>query len=171
MKTRVLLTAAAAAAWLAAGHLGLLAVLIYVWAAAMATATNTAKTRSVEERLNALMSTYGTFPGNVTIGGTLTVNGSSISAPSAAATIGGNLTVNGSSISAPNATSIDFDVATIDVRNGNLQLNMAQPPDYTAPNDGCSGGSWCTGERDFYNNLANGWNGLIGSMINRGLIA
>ena len=161
--TRLALTAGAIGAWLLAGHLGLLAVLIYMWAAAMASTTNTGKTRSVEERLNALIATYGTFPGNVTIGGTLQVTGTSSLLSSVTA---GSLSTSGG----VTAGSLNMN-GDIQCNGHNIDLLMAQPADYTAPNDGCSGGSWCTNERDFYNNLANGWNGLIGSMINRGLIA
>lgn len=51
---KLALTLGALAAWLLAGHLGLLAILIYVWASAMTTA-NTAKTRNVEQRVNGLV--------------------------------------------------------------------------------------------------------------------
>jgi hypothetical protein len=46
--------------------------------------------------------------------------------------VDGFLNVNGTQINAPNATAINFDVATIDLKNGNLNLNMARPPNYAA---------------------------------------
>lgn len=48
------------------------------------------------------------------------------------ALISGNLTVQGTTISAPNATAINFDQATIDLANGNLNTNMADPPNTAA---------------------------------------
>jgi hypothetical protein len=56
MLSRLLVTIGGAAAWLLLGHFGLLAVLVYVWASAMTSTTNTAKTRALEQRVNNLVS-------------------------------------------------------------------------------------------------------------------
>lgn len=61
---KLLITAGAVAAWLLLGHLGLLAILIYVWVTAMST-TNTAKTRATETRVNGLVSSVGAANGRV----------------------------------------------------------------------------------------------------------
>ncbi len=55
----LLLTVGAAAAWILLGHIGLLAILLYVWATAMTSTTNTAKTRALEQRLNTLVTNVG----------------------------------------------------------------------------------------------------------------
>jgi len=61
---RLWMTAAAVAAYFLLGHLGLTAILAYVWITAMATG-NTAKTRSTEQRVNDLVSASGTTNGRV----------------------------------------------------------------------------------------------------------
>lgn len=48
------MTLGALAAWFLLGHLGLIAVLVYVWITAMST-TNTAKARSTEHRVDGLV--------------------------------------------------------------------------------------------------------------------
>ena len=53
---KLLVTLGAAGAYFLMGHIGLLAILVYVWASAMASTTNTAKTRAVETRVNNLVS-------------------------------------------------------------------------------------------------------------------
>ncbi len=62
---RLTVTLGAAAAWFLPGHIALLAVLLYVWASAMASTTNTAKTRAVEQRVNSLVTAVGTTNTNV----------------------------------------------------------------------------------------------------------
>lgn len=44
----------------------------------------------------------------------------------------GSLTITGPNITAPGVTAINFDTATIDIKNGNLNLNMAAPPNEAA---------------------------------------
>ena len=61
---RVWMTAAAVAAYFLLGHLGLLAVLIYVWATAMS-ATNTAKTRDLKNRVDNLVTASGAANGRI----------------------------------------------------------------------------------------------------------
>jgi hypothetical protein len=90
------------------------------------------------------------FDGTVEVAGTLTAQG--------AAVVDGNLTVDGTSISAPNATAVDFDVATIDVANGNVNLNMASPPNYPTSGKTLAQTQACL-------------DGLVTSMINRKLVA
>lgn len=75
------LVLAAVATWLLPGHLAVLALLAYVLFTALASNTNTAKTRSIEARLNAhiaatapavsLVANGGTINGDLHITGTL----------------------------------------------------------------------------------------------------
>ena len=65
MIRRLALTAAAVAAWFLPLHIALLALLLYVWASAMASTANTAKTRAVEARVAALVSSAATTNQNV----------------------------------------------------------------------------------------------------------
>lgn len=76
----------------------------------------------------------------------------------AAATIGTTLTVNGSTISGPSVTSLSIPSATIDVHNGNVNLNMASPPNYPTSGKTLAQTQACL-------------DGLIGSMVNRQLVA
>jgi hypothetical protein len=72
-----------------------------------------------------------------------------------------SVTGSGTAISAPNATAINFDQATIDVINGNVNLNMARPPNYTAVVNGTATAAQveaCLG-------------GLLTSLTNRKLMA
>jgi hypothetical protein len=59
------ITAGAAAAWLALGHIGLLAILVYVWATAMMATTSTAKARDTENRVDSLSAAAGKVAGRV----------------------------------------------------------------------------------------------------------
>ena len=118
---KALLTAVAAVAWFLPGHLVILALLVFFWGTAMASTANTAKTRSVEDRLAAhvtatapavsFVASGGTVGGNVTVTGSHTVQGNfnahnGISynngivgdtiSTSSDVTIGGNGTTNGS---------------------------------------------------------------------------
>lgn len=72
-----------------------------------------------------------------------------------------NITITGTTISAPNATAINFDVATIDLANGNLNLNMADPPNTAAVIAG-------TATQAQYNACLGG---MLNSMKNRKLFA
>ena len=62
----LLLTIAMIAAWVLYWHIGLLAILLYVWAAAMTSTANTAKARTTEQRVNGVVTALGTTNGNVT---------------------------------------------------------------------------------------------------------
>jgi hypothetical protein len=86
---RFLLTTGALAAWLLAGHFGLLAILVYVWASAMST-TNTPKARSTEQRVNGLVSSVGAANTRVNNLSGQNVNGTSATAGLANGTIGGS---------------------------------------------------------------------------------
>ena len=55
MMRNLLLTIAAIAAWFLPAHVALLAILLYVWATAMASTANTAKARAAEARVTALV--------------------------------------------------------------------------------------------------------------------
>ena len=57
-------------------------------------------------------------------GGIITINNSLV--------ISSNLTVNGTTITGSSVTSVSVPGATIDVHNGNVNLNMARPPNYAA---------------------------------------
>ena len=48
------------------------------------------------------------------------------------ATLASNLVVNGTTITGMGVTSVSVPSATIDVHNGNVNLNMARPPNYAA---------------------------------------
>ena len=60
---RLWMTLGAVAAWLLLGHLGLLAILIYVWATAMT--ANTAKTRDLKNRVDNLVTASGAANGRI----------------------------------------------------------------------------------------------------------
>jgi hypothetical protein len=85
MTRRILLTVMTAAAWFLPGHLAILALLVFIWGSAMASTTNSAKTRAVEQRLNAhitatapavsLVANGGTIGGALTVSGNTQVNG------------------------------------------------------------------------------------------------
>jgi len=62
----LLLTIAMIAAWVLYWHIGLLAILLYVWAAAMTSTANTAKARTTEQRVNGVVTALGTTNTNVT---------------------------------------------------------------------------------------------------------
>lgn len=100
--------------------------------------------------------------GNANVGGSL--NASSLSANS------GNVngTLSAGSVSASGAVSGGG--ASLQGPNLNLNPPMGTPPHYPLGNDGCSGGSWCSGERGYINNLSDALNTLIGEMINRGMV-
>lgn len=70
----LLLTIAMIAAWVLYWHIGLLAILLYVWAAAMASTANTAKARTTEQRVNGVVTALGTTNGNVTTNATNITN-------------------------------------------------------------------------------------------------
>lgn len=63
---KLLLTLGAIAAYFLLGHVGLLAILLYVWATAMTSTTNTAKTRALAAQHAALVTAVGTTNTNVT---------------------------------------------------------------------------------------------------------
>lgn len=71
------------------------------------------------------------------------------------------LQFSGTTISAASATAIDFDIATIDVANGNVNLNMAAPPNAAAVIAG-------TATQAQYNACLGG---MLNSMTNRKLFA
>ena len=70
MTRKLLLTLGALAALVLYWHIGLLAILLYVWAAAMTSTANTAKARATEQRVAALVTAVGTTNGNVTTNAT-----------------------------------------------------------------------------------------------------
>ena len=61
----LLLTIGAIATWVLYWHIGLLAILIYIWAAAMTSTANTAKTRALAAQHAALVSSVATTNQNV----------------------------------------------------------------------------------------------------------
>jgi hypothetical protein len=102
----------------------------------------------------------GSLPGGWTLEGELEINSidGHLISNFTNTELTGNLTVDGTSISAPGVTAIDFDVAVIDVANGKVNLNMAQPPNYPTAGRTLAQTQACL-------------DGLIGSMINRQLVA
>lgn len=66
---------------------------------------------------------------------------------------------------------IEASNTTINITSGTINLNMAIPSGYPYTTDINTGSSWGTGERAFINQLVNGLNDLIASLINRGLIS
>ena len=72
--------------------------------------------------------------------------------------VSGNLIVQGTTITASGVTAVDLHQATIDVHNGNVNLNMASPPNYPTSGKTLAQTQACL-------------DGLIGSMINRQLVA
>ena len=62
----LLLTIGAIATWVLYWHIGLLAILIYIWAAAMTSTANTAKTRALAAQHAALVSSVATTNQNLT---------------------------------------------------------------------------------------------------------
>jgi len=86
---RVLLTAAAAAAWLLDGHgLGLAALVVLIWLTGLAVTApgNTAKARNTEDRVNAMVpltaTTANTANANAAAVGTLQSQAGSVPSPS-----------------------------------------------------------------------------------------
>jgi hypothetical protein len=61
----LVITAGSAAAWFLPGHFALLAVLVCIWASAVAT-TNTAKARTTEQRVNSVVAAQGVTNASVT---------------------------------------------------------------------------------------------------------
>lgn len=155
---RLLITAGAAAAWLLMGHLGLLAVLIYVWASAMATTANTAKTRATEQRVNNLVS--GQTSTNQAI----------------------RQLQQGTFISVSGGSTIQ-----LDTQQGSVTLHCGALSSFTSgpqttflaglqklnhlggqPADNNTGSSWANGERGYINNCVQWINDLDGDLQNKG---
>lgn len=157
---KMLLTAGAAAAWLLAGHLGMLAVLAYVWGAAMTATTNTAKTRAVEQRVNALVTaqtTQNQAIAQLQQGIFTNVSGGSVITLS---TQQGSVTLHCGALSyltsGPQAQFL-------------AGLSQMQSPGGVAT-DGGGGNYWETGERALINTWADAINAILGTAIGNGFM-
>jgi hypothetical protein len=155
---RLLITIGAAAAWLLAGHLGLLAVLLYVWATALASTTNTAKTRALEERVNTALGPAGLMAQlnkgiftNVAGGNTITMT-----------TAQGSVTLHCGALSYFTSGPQAQFLAGITGRLNHLG-GIAMDPN--------SGTLWADLERaDYINDLRALWNDLVGGLQNNGFM-
>lgn len=152
---RLMMTVAALAAWLLAGHFGLFAILAYVWISAMAT-TNTSKTRDVENRVDAHTAAIGNLNKGViaNVGGT----GQTVQ-------LTGGGTLNAPALSQLNNAS-----------NTSFLAGLSQMPSPSSPTvgstggwDGNTGSSWATGERGYTNGLYDSLSTFYGWIRNSGL--
>lgn len=152
---RLWMTIGAVAAWLLLGHLGLIAVLGYVWITAMSV-TNTAKTRNVEDRVDAHTQAIGQLNQGIIAnaggtGGTVQVTG--------------NGQLNATALS-PLSTS----------GNTAFLAGLSRMPSPSAPSVGSTGGwdpntgsSWANGERGYINGLYDSLNLFYGWIRGSGL--
>ena len=150
---KLAVTLGAVAAWMLGGHLGLLAILLYVWASAMASTTNTAKARAVEQRVNNLVTTTGASSSRLNQGIFTNVSsGNTISLVTAQ----GSVTLHCGALSyftgGPQAQFL-------------ASLSQMQSPGGVAIDD-YSGSTWADGERaDYIQPLENGYNALLETAI------
>lgn len=152
---KLLMTGAAVAAWALLGHFGLIAILAYVWLTAMAT-TNTAKTRSTEQRVAAHTAAIG----NLNQGTFSNVNG-----------FGGTVQLSGTGTLQASALS-QLNNAT----NTAFLAGLSRMPSPSSPVPGSTGGwdpntgsTWASGERGYINGLYDSLNAFYGWIRGSGL--
>jgi hypothetical protein len=154
---KLAVTLGGAVAWLIGGHIGLLAILVYVWASAMASTTNTAKTRAVEQRVNNLIVSTGASIGQLNQGIFTDVSGgSTIELVTAQGSVTLHCGALSSFTSGPQTTFL-------------AGLSVMQSPGGVA-SDGNSGTTWVSGERAQINAWPAAINSILGTAISNGFM-
>lgn len=149
---KVLVTLGAVAAWFLLGHFGLLAVLAYVWITAMTSTANTAKTRAVEQRVNAMAPTLGQVNQGIFTavpGGTVTLTG-------------GSVTLHCGALSQLDDETQTGFLAT---------LSQCANPGGNLPDDPSTGSTWASGERGYINGVIDRVNNVLNSLQNHNFMA
>lgn len=174
---KILLTLAAAVAWFMPSHFIIMALLVFFWATAMASTTNTAKTRGLEGRVNGVVSQLGTTNANVTAAqntanNALPKSGGTISGD---VTITGNLTVN-NTCTVFGSAGVHGDCNIIGRIGSSYSMPQGEPATQANPPNGTGGpsqyaGNFYTGSgaANWAQNITDKVNQIIGSLHNAGV--
>ncbi len=147
----LLLTIGAIATCVLYWHIGLLAVLVYVWAAAMASTANTAKARSTEARVAALASSAATT--NVAVAATSTTVATVTSQAGSGSTFGQSV----ASLPSPNTSDPQTD-ATVVTTSGNYNGGTLSSHNHSY------GHTHTTGMDPYWDTMATSFNSLVSQL-------